>query len=135
MANINEVIDLMVANKEPDEKIREVINKYNESVETTPETSEVTTPEVSGDQTPTEKVENMVSTGEESSTDTPVIKPDQVIEQGGYEYKFGFGDDDKPIYYTKKKDDSNWSVVNPDLDENNFITNPAYVSIGQILDY
>ena len=134
MANINEVIDLMVANKEPDEKIREVINKYNESVETTPETSEVTTPEVSGDQTPTdttEKVENMVSTGEESSTDTPVIKPDQVIEQGGYEYKFGFGDDDKPIYYTKKKDDSNWSVVNPDLDENNFITNPAYVSIGQ----
>ena len=29
-------------------------------------------------------------------------QPEQVIEQGGYEYKFEFGEDDKPIYYTKK---------------------------------
>ena len=34
MANIDEVIDLMVANGEPEEKIIEVINYYNSQLET-----------------------------------------------------------------------------------------------------
>ena len=58
-------------------------------------------------------------------------QPKQVIEQGGYEYKFEVGEDEKPIYYTKKKGNENWVVVDPKLNEENFITNPAYISIGQ----
>ena len=72
MADINEVIDLMVANKEPHEDIMKIINDYNKAQKesstketvTTPETKEVpaqTGVAVKGDDT--------ASIGEESSTD------------------------------------------------------------------
>ena len=40
MADINEVIDIMVANGEPQEKIMEVINDYNKSTKEPDSTDE-----------------------------------------------------------------------------------------------
>ena len=58
------------------------------------------------------------------------VKPNQVIEQGGYEYKFDVGTDGQPIYYTKKPGAKNWIKVDAGLEDGKY-TNPAYVSIGQ----
>ena len=67
---------------------------------------------------------------EDGSSVSQDVKPDQVIEQGGYEYKFGVDKDGQAIYYTKKKGAKDWSKVDPEVKDGN-ITNPAYVSIGQ----
>ena len=71
-----------------------------------------------------------VSTSDDGSSESQEIQPDQVIEQGGYEYKFGVDADGMPVYYTKKKGGKNWTEVDP-KEEDGKVTNPAYVSIGQ----
>ena len=100
--------------------------------------SEVTTPEVK-EVTPPADVpvegKNTASNGADDSSVTPEVQPSQTVSQGGYEYKFEIGENDKPIYYTKKKDSENWSKVDPQLSEDNFITNPSYISIGQELGH
>ena len=109
MADIKEVIDMMVADGRPESEIVALIDRYNK------DQAEAKT------QT---KVETQLDFADE-------LEPETVVEQGGYKYKFDISKDNKPIYYTKKKDDKNWTVVDPELSEENFITNPAYVSIGQ----
>ena len=79
--------------------------------------------------------ENTASTGADDSSVTPGVQPSQVVSQGGYEYKFEVSENDKPIYYTKKKDSESWLKVDPKLSEDNFITNPSYISIGQELGH
>ena len=54
-----------------------------------------------------------VSTSDDGSSESQEIQPDQVIEQGGYEYKFGVDADGMPVYYTKKKGGKNWTEVDP----------------------
>ena len=76
---------------------------------------------------------NQTNTGSESGSGSSElqVKPNTVVKQGGYEYKYTLDNEDKPIYHTKKEDSKDWVTVDPNLNEEGFITNPAYLTIGQ----
>jgi len=84
MADIKEVIDLMVANKEPHEDIMKIINDYNKAQKESSTKETITTPEVKEDQSQGVDVkveENTASNGEESSTDTQGSNAEDIMAE------------------------------------------------------
>ena len=75
MADIKEVIDMMVADGRPESEIVALIDRYNK------DQAEAKT------QT---KVETQLDFADE-------LEPETVVEQGGYKYKFDISKDNKPI--------------------------------------
>ena len=96
MSDINEVIDLMVANGEPEAKIMEVINDYNKSKEQLlpdfaddRDKEEVEIKEESSPEDTTVEKDNMVSSGEENSLVTPEVDWESPELKGKWNYTSG----------------------------------------------
>ena len=92
MSDINEVIDLMVANGESEAKIMEVINDYNKSKEqplpdfADDRDKEVEIKEESSPEDTTVEKDNMVSSGEENSLVTPEVDWESPELKGKWNY-------------------------------------------------
>ena len=89
-----------------------------------------------GSQTNDATVEPQVASGgtesasDDGSLESQEVQPNQIIEQGGYEYKFDWDEEGKPVYFTKRPSSKKWIKVDPKIKDGQ-VTNVAYASIGQ----